>query len=176
MCLICCLYLNKNNVRQQRIKPNKNDFCGWASMRLPYVVTAWAETHSRATYLITGPRIIHFKQHLSFLLLPLFLVLFSGEWDKQANTRGDHKPLSWTLACLLCMLTKITIYQVCVLFCLAAYGWFSLCITRCGSLHQVQLHFKVLMHERLPAGICEAATHLTKEPKDRELLAECSES
>lgn len=37
-------------------------------MKLPYVVTAWAETHSRATYPITDPRIILFKQHLSFLL------------------------------------------------------------------------------------------------------------
>lgn len=47
--------------------------CGRGWMKLPYVVRWWAETHSRAAYLITGRRIIHFKQHLSFLLLPLCL-------------------------------------------------------------------------------------------------------
>lgn len=148
-------------------------------MKLPYIVTAWAETHNRAAYLITDPRIIHFKQHLSFFLLPFFRSLLSGEWDKQANMNADHKSLSWSLNCLLSMLTKIAVDQVCVVFCLAGYGlvfpvynqmWFTspgpaaLCI------------FKVHMHERLPAGICvvlcgDAATQPTKCQKTNQVRA-----
>lgn len=79
-------YMNKrvNKVLQQRIKPNKKDVCGWASMKLPYIVRAWAETLSRATYPITDPRIILLKQHLSFLL-PLSLSLSSED--------GINKPI-----------------------------------------------------------------------------------
>lgn len=146
-------------------------------MKLPYVVRMWAETHSRATYLITDPRIIYFKQHLSFLLPPLFLSLFSGGWDKQANMHADHKPLSWSPACLLCMLTKITIYQVCVLFCLAAYGlvspvydqmWFTspgptaVCVLK-FSWMSICLQGFVLLSTVMQS--------LTKEPREQQLTA-----
>lgn len=105
-------------------------------MKLPYIVTVWAETHSRATYLITDLRIIHFKQHLSFFLLPLVLALSSGEWDKQANMHADHKPLSWSLACVCVQRLQFTRFVY--YFAWLLMVWFSLCTSRCVSCHQAR--------------------------------------
>lgn len=143
-------------------------------MKLPYIVTVWAETHSRATYLITNPRIIHFKQHLSFFLLPLsFSLCF------QQN--GINKPICMQI--INHYLDPLPVYvdkdynlpSLCII--LLGCLWFGFPCVQPDVVHVTRpncsLCFCVLMHEWLPAGISvvvcgDAVTQRTNKPKDQQ--------
>lgn len=151
-CLCCHLvcgsmiffYDRKNQKKRKRAPTTENKgecekvLCSWGWMKLPYVVRWWAETHSRAAYLITGRRIIHFKQHLSFLLLPLCLQQ-TGINKPICTEIINHYPDPWPVsrACWQRLqFTKVVFYFA---WPLTVGGFFfPTCTTRRGSCRRVR--------------------------------------
>lgn len=116
--------------------------------------------HTAELHTSSQARGLYILNNICLSFSSLSFTLSSAEGDKQANMHGDHKPLSWSLDRLPHMLTKITVYQDCVLFCLAAHGlvlaalsqmWF----TSPGPTETWILG--VLAYERSPAGTSAAA-------------------
>lgn len=138
-------------------------------MKLPYVVRLCAETLSRAAYLITGPRIRHFKQHLSFLLLPCRLQQ-RGINRPICTQIVNHYPDPWPISRVCWQRLQFT--KVVYYFAWPLTVWFSLWTTRCTSRHgsRWKPDLRVPVREPSPAGASADAhrpTHLSGTRSDR---------
>lgn len=116
-----------------KIKPEMKMFSTAEAESSCHTLLDCERRHTAELHTSSQARGLYILNNICLSFSSLSFTLSSAEGDKQANMHGDHKPLSWSLDRLPHMLTKITVYRDCVLFCLAARGPVWAARSRCGS-------------------------------------------